>query len=249
MLGDIVVIIIAALIFIDILLMCVYCRIKVWDERRSNKKMYQKCSSTVASDNASAVNVKPRGIKKFIRFLMDNYIYGLMRYSLLVVGKLPSGHLRNWLYRFVFNTKITKRTVISGGSEIRSPWNFHADNCRISNNCILDCRNEIFIGQNVVLGGGVHIWTEEHSVNDPNFAVLPENRGAVVIDNRAWICSDSTILPGVHVGEGAVLASRACATKDLDPYGIYAGIPARKIGERNHDLTYNLNGKAHWHFY
>ena len=86
-----------------------------------------------------------------------------------MVGKLPSYHLRNWLYRLVFNMKITGKTVVFGGCEFRSPWNFYADNCVISNNCILDARNGIKIGQNVVLGSGVHIWTEEHDVNDKRF--------------------------------------------------------------------------------
>ncbi|MBE6837423.1 MAG: acyltransferase [Ruminococcus sp.] len=145
--------------------------------------------------------------------------------------------------------KITKRTVIYGGCEIRSPWNFTADNCVVSNNCLLDCRNEIKFGQNVVLGAGVHIWTEQHDVNSPTFKVTERNRGPVVVGDRAWICSDTTILPNVNVGEGAVLASRACATKNLEPFGVYAGIPAKKISERNKDLVYELNGKSHWKFY
>ncbi len=100
-----------------------------------------------------------------------------------------------------------------------------------------------------MLGSFVHIWTNEHSVDDPYFRVLAENKRPVIIEDRVWICSDSTILPGCTIHEGAVVASRACVTKDCEAYGVYGGIPARKIKERNHELKYELGGKPTWHFY
>ena len=144
---------------------------------------------------------------------------------------------------------ITNKTVIYAGCEIRSPWNIHADRCVISNNCILDGRRGIWIGEDVVFGGGVHVWTEEHDVDDPYFLVNPNNAQPVKIEAHAWICSDSTILPGVHIGEGVVLASRALAASDCVAFGVYGGVPAKRLRERNKDLEYRLNGKPTWHFY
>lgn len=248
MLGNIVVITVASFFILDMLLMAVYCRfMDRLDRRRAKKNEELQRGEQKITPVAAAP--KKSFLKRFASFLIDHFIYGLMRYSVVVVGKIPSGHIRNILYRYVFNMKITRKTVIYGGAEIRSPWNLHADNCVIQNNALLDCRQPITIGQNVVFGVGVHIWTEEHDVNSPTFQVTPAHRAGVTIEDRAWICSDSTILPGVHVGKGSVLASRACATKDLESFGIYAGIPAKKIGERNHDLVYELTGKTHWHFY
>ena len=125
---------------------------------------------------------------------------------------------------------IKENTCISGGCEFRSPWNIHLKKCVIQANCILDGRSSIYVDDNVVFGTGVHIWTQEHDVNDPLFRVLEKNSQPVIINNRAWICSDSTILPGVIIGEGVVLASRAVATKNCEAYGIYAGLPAKRIG-------------------
>lgn len=180
---------------------------------------------------------------------MNPYLYGLMRYNIIRVGRIPSFTIRRFIYKYIYSMQITKNTVIYGGCEIRSPWNIKADNCIISNNCLLDGRYGISIGNNVVFGSGVRIWTAEHSVNDPYFEVLPENCQPVIIHDRAWICSDTTILPGIIVGEGSVIASRACLTKDAEPFGIYGGVPAKRIGFRNNNLLYQLNGKPTWHFF
>lgn len=188
-------------------------------------------------------------LERKIHSLLIHYMYGWMRYCLLITGHIPSNRVRNIIYRIVFNAHISSQTVINGGCEIRSPWNLYCGNCVIMNNCIIDARSVVRIADNVVFGQGVHIWTEEHDVNSATFEVTEKNRGPVIIDKHAWICSDSTILPGVYVGEGAVLATRACATKDLEAFGIYIGIPARKHGTRNDKLTYTLSGKPHWHFY
>lgn len=193
-----------------------------------------------------------KALKKLIGkiyYRCNPYLYGLMRYINILTGRIPNAKIRRFLYRFIFGMKLTKKSVIYGGSEFRSPWNIKISNCVISNYCIFDGRSGITVGNNVVFGVGVHMWTEEHAVNDPLFRVLPENKQPIVIDDYAWICSDSTILPGVHVGKGAVIASRACVTKNCEPYGIYAGVPARKIGERNENLEYLLNGNPTWHFY
>lgn len=62
------------------------------------------------------------------------------------------------------------------------------------------------------------------------------------------MCSDSTILPGVKIGEGAVIAAKALVCKNCEPYGIYGGVPTKKISDRTRNLTYVLSGKPHWHF-
>lgn len=66
----------------------------------------------------------------------------------------------------------------------------------------------------------------------------------VEIGNRVWIGSNVIILPGVHIGEGAVCCAGCVITKDIEPFSVVAGIPARKVGERPKDLRYNFNGKT-----
>ncbi|MDH6066721.1 hypothetical protein NWP26_05500 [Chrysosporum ovalisporum APH033B] len=62
-----------------------------------------------------------------------------------------------------------------------------------------------------------------------------------MIGNRAWIAYRVIILPGVTIGEGAVVGAGAVVTKDVEAYTIVAGNPARVIGQRSANLTYQLN--------
>jgi acetyltransferase-like isoleucine patch superfamily enzyme len=59
-----------------------------------------------------------------------------------------------------------------------------------------------------------------------------EKRGQIIIGNDVWIGEDVMLKPGVHIGDGAVIAARAVVTKDVEPYSIVGGVPARKIKSR-----------------
>lgn len=240
-------------IVLNSIFLFIYCRIEEkFDAREERKRQAKRIEKKEVSGNYVTTAQKKNGLKHLVgrtHAVLNPYMYGWMRYCIIQTGKLPSSLLRNRIYHYIFNMKITRRTVIYGGCEIRSPWNIKADNCVISTYCILDGRRGITIGDDVVFGGGVHIWTEEHDVNDPLFAVNYHNAQPVVIENHAWICSDSTILPGTHIGEGAVIATRAVVTKDCDAFCIYGGVPAKKIGQRNKQLEYKLSGKPTWHFF
>lgn len=239
--------ILAAILFLSNILVAIYTRV----EKRLELiiQMRHPTASKGPEHQTSSKNGGSGKLLGKLYYAVNPYAYGLMRYLNILTGCIPSGWIRRLLYRGIFNMDMTEHTVVYGGSEFRSPWNIHLGKCTINNRCLFDGRSGITVADDVVFGVGVHLWTEEHAVNDPEFRVLEENRRPIVIERHAWICSDSTILPGVHVGEGAVVASRACVTKDCEPFGIYAGVPAHKIGERMHDLTYQLSGKPTWHFY
>jgi acetyltransferase-like isoleucine patch superfamily enzyme len=63
----------------------------------------------------------------------------------------------------------------------------------------------------------------------------------VVISDRVFLDARATILPGITVGESAVVAVGAIVTKDVEPFTIVGGIPARSIGEHSRDLSYKLD--------
>ena len=177
------------------------------------------------------------------------FFIGYERYLIHRIKMFPSHAVRNWVYRNIYLVDKHKTSVIYFGCEIRSGVNLHiGKGSIIGDNCILDARQGIYIGENVNLSSEVHLWTEAHDVNDPYFRSMPCNHGPIHIDNRVWLGSNVTVLDKVNIGEGAVVCSGAVVTKDVEPYTIVAGIPARKIGERSRDLRYEFTG-GHTLFY
>lgn len=227
---------------IFIMLYCILQEIK-------DKKLDEKKQTSNLNDNSHSDELEQVSTGRRIYRWLNAYLYGWMRFNIIKVGNIPSYRIRKFFYKHIFRMKIQKKTVIFSGCEFRSPWKIHLGKCTVAANCILDGRNGIYIEDNAVLGACVHIWTEEHDLNDPYFRVMPQNKQPVIIGKRVWVCSDSTLLPGTVVNEGAVVASRACVTKECEAYGIYAGIPAKKIGERNKNLKYELSGIPTYHFY
>ncbi len=134
------------------------------------------------------------------------------------------------------------------GFHLRNPKGIYiGDGVSIGPNVLLDGRKELYIGNNVVIAYEAIIWTLNHDYNDIHFS----GKGApVVIGDYAWICCRSIILPGIKIGEGAVVASGAVVTKDVPPYSIVAGVPARVIGSREKkNWNYGYNKKNdHTHF-
>jgi acetyltransferase-like isoleucine patch superfamily enzyme len=75
----------------------------------------------------------------------------------------------------------------------------------------------------------VQIWTAQHDWQSADFAYVS---APVRIGDRAWICSRSIILPGVTIGEGAVVAAGSVVSKDVAPWTLVGGNPARKLRDR-----------------
>lgn len=156
-----------------------------------------------------------------------------------LVGRLPSHTLRLAAYRRVLGMSIGRATTI-----YRAPVVLRASGVRIGRTTIigrdtvLDGRGGLTIGDNVNLSPGAWVWTMQHDKDSPDFA---PDAAPVVIEDRAWLSSRTTVLPGVTIGEGAVVAAGAVVTDDVAPYSVVAGTPARKIGVRNRDLTYTLD--------
>jgi maltose O-acetyltransferase len=96
--------------------------------------------------------------------------------------------------------------------------------------CLFDGRKfSIRTGSNVSIGPEATILTLGH---DPRSAIFEDRGGAVVIGDRVWIGYRAIVLPGVSIGEGAVVGAGAVVTKNVEPYAIVAGNPAREIGLR-----------------
>ena len=133
-----------------------------------------------------------------------------------------------------------KNTNFLMGVEIRTGKNIEiGNNSVINKNVLLDGRGgKLIIGNNVDIAQETNIWTLEHDVHDDNHRHVGAD---VIIEDYVWIASRVTILPGVTIGKGAVVASNSVVTKNIQPMTIVGGIPAKPIGIRKSKLKYTLN--------
>ena len=177
------------------------------------------------------------------RILLRGTISGWEKFSAVHYGLLPSKHIRRWLY-VSLGAICDKDVVFRYHSEIWTPYRLRVgEGSIVGYNNLLDARNGIEIGNHVNFSANVSIYTVQHNHRDPYFSCNQPGNMKVIIESRAWIGPNVIILPGVHVGEGAVCAAGCVVTKDVEPYSVVAGIPAQKVNERPRNLVYEFHGK------
>lgn len=153
-----------------------------------------------------------------------------------MTGSIPSHNVRLLLYRKVFGIKIGKHSNLHFGCRFYNPRGVViGDNCVIGHCCFLDGREGLKIGNNVNIAGETAIYTQEHDPQSPDFGAVG---GQVTLEDYTFTGSRALILPGVTIGKGAGVAAGAVVTKDVGEYEIVGGVPAKKIGERTRDLSY-----------
>jgi len=101
--------------------------------------------------------------------------------------------------------------------------------------CYLDNRRGIYVGNNVGIAHNTKIYTLGHDLNDSSFAT----KGAPVnIEDNVFVFSNALIMPGVTIGVGAIVLAGSVVTKDVEPWTIVGGNPAKKIRDRNRGIDY-----------
>jgi acetyltransferase-like isoleucine patch superfamily enzyme len=155
-----------------------------------------------------------------------------------VVSHLPSRRIRRAYYRRAINAEIGSGSAIALGAKFNSRQRFRMGRHSVINeNCRLDNRGGIWIGDNVSISAEVIILTADHDVRDPDFTGRTR---PVEIKEYAFIGTRSLILPGVRIGVGAVVAAGSVVTRSVGDYAIVAGNPARVIGQRPADMGYEI---------
>lgn len=172
---------------------------------------------------------------------MKNFILSLFEFITEFIMWLPIRLLRLYWLK-LFGMKTGKDVWIFRNVEVRRPNRIMiGSSSKINKRTLLDCRGgTICIGSNVDIAQDCRLWTLEH---DPQSDTYATKSGNITIEDFCWLASNVTVLPGVKIGKGAVIATGAVVTKDVEPMTIVAGIPAKKIGERHSSLEYKL-GKS-----
>lgn len=151
---------------------------------------------------------------------------------------LPFAFLRN-VFAKIFLKLVGKKVFFARHLDVRSPYRISIGSyTSINKYVLLDGRGgNLKIGNNVDIAQETNIWTLQHDYNDPLYKAVGKS---VIIEDHVWIASRATILPGVTIGRGAVVASCAVVTKDVPPLAVVAGVPAKIIGYRNDCMQYQL---------
>lgn len=107
----------------------------------------------------------------------------------------------------------------------------------IGRHCLLDGRGGLDLGRNVNISSYSLLISAGHDPYDDDFEGY---QAGIVVGDRAWIATRAMVLAGVTIGEGATVAAGAVVTRNVEPYAVVAGVPAKPIGRRPDTLRYEL---------
>lgn len=158
----------------------------------------------------------------------------------LIACHLPQSHLwinqvshmlRAWCGRMMF-AECGAHIGIGRGARISSKITL-GERSGIGENCCL--YGEVHIGDHVLMASEVVIFTQNHNYNSRELLILEQGTSEekpVYIGNDVWIGRRAMIMPGVHIGDGAVIAAGGVVTRDVPAYSVVGGVPARVIKYR-----------------
>jgi putative colanic acid biosynthesis acetyltransferase WcaF len=164
-----------------------------------------------------------------LRSRIGRAVWGVVYLLLFRPSPRPAHAWRAWLLR-CFGAQLGPHCHIYAGARIWAPWNLRcADVVAIADGAEIYNEALISIGSHATISQQAYLCSASHDAHDPAFPLIA---APITIGARAWICARATVMPGVTVGEGAVLALGAVATHNLDAWSVYGGLPARKLSER-----------------
>ena len=130
----------------------------------------------------------------------------------------------------LFGANVGEGLVIKPNVNIKYPWNLSAgDHTWIGESVWIDSLGKVQLGKNVCLSQGCMIETGNHDWQDPAFGLIVED---VFVEDGAWVGAKSVLLPGARLASHCVLAAGGVLGGATEPFAIYRGNPALKVGVR-----------------
>jgi maltose O-acetyltransferase len=149
-----------------------------------------------------------------------------------------ASRLRTQLFRWA-GFRLGPGTLIFGTPVLTGLGNIYerlvmGKECLVSWGCYLDLQGPITVGDRVGFSPQVTVLTSSHSIGSPYNRVGDLQALPVVIEDSVWLGARCTIMPGVTIHQGAVIAAGAVVTKDVPPHTVVGGTPARMIRTLDH---------------
>lgn len=150
----------------------------------------------------------------------------------LLVRPIPRSLCNGWKLFLLrsFGAKMNKSAVVYSSARIYMPWNLEMGeySCLASE---VDCYNvgKIKIGAHSTISQKAYLCAASHEITKSN---MPLITAPIIIEDQVWIAADAFIGPGVIVRQGAVVGARACVFKDVEPWTVVGGNPAKFIKKR-----------------
>ena len=130
----------------------------------------------------------------------------------------------------MFGARVAQRVRIQGGAKCWQPWKLEiGENAWIDGGVNLYAVDKLVIGAHAVVSTGAFLCTASH---DPSSSAFELKTAPIVVRDMAWIGANAFVMPGVTIGEGAVVGACSVVTKDVEPWTIVAGNPARVVKRR-----------------
>jgi putative colanic acid biosynthesis acetyltransferase WcaF len=135
--------------------------------------------------------------------------------------------------RFVlrcFGARVGQHVHVYPSTRVYFPWNLVVgDWSAIGEDVLIYNLGLITIGSQATISHQAHLCAGTHDYTQPD---LPLLKPPIEIGDQVWICTDAFVGPGVTVGQGAVVGARAVVVKDVTPWAVVAGNPARELKKR-----------------
>lgn len=165
---------------------------------------------------------KPKRITRIIWYFVNATIFRCLP---TVYFKYP----RNLILK-LFGAKIPIGVLVYSSSKIYAPWNLEMEeySC-IGPNTQIYNKAKIIIGKNSVVSQGAFLSTASHDINDKKHSLVIK---PIFLKDKSWVAADAFIGMGVTIGEGAVVGARAAVFKDVAPWTVVGGNPAKFLKNR-----------------
>ena len=172
-----------------------------------------------------------QGRKQYSKSVKINRLIWNIVWNLLIrpLPRWLGNHYRNGIYR-CFGAKIGKHSGIYPSVKVFMPWNLVMGDWSVIGEGV-ECYNAapVIVGDYCVISERAFICTASHNIHSAGHEQIER---PIVLHNRSWVAADAFIGMGVTIGEGAVVGARAAVFKDVEPWTVVGGNPAKFIKKR-----------------